>query len=130
MDDPLLERAQRDGEDWQHLAAREIDRFRADMVALRLIPPAHLVGAVEAIPVIERFAERLADRGSLYDLDGDVYFAREADPGFGALSGAGTGPDLSPAQMLKLSAERGGDPDRPGREGPPGRPRVAGGPAW
>ena len=118
VDDPLLERAQRDGEDWQHLAAREIDRFRGDMVALRLIPPAHLIGAVEAIPVIERFAERLADRGSLYDLDGDVYFAREADPGFGALSGAGTGPDLSPAQMLELSAERGGDPDRPGKKDP------------
>jgi L-cysteine:1D-myo-inositol 2-amino-2-deoxy-alpha-D-glucopyranoside ligase len=118
VDDPLLERAQRDGEDWQHLAAREIDRFRGDMVALRLIPPGHLVGAVEAVPVIERFAERLADRGSLYDLDGDVYFARGADPGFGALSGAGTGPDLSLAQMLELSAERGGDPDRPGKKDP------------
>ncbi len=118
VDDPLLERAQRDGEDWQHLAAREIGHFRGDMVALRLIPPARLIGAVEAIPVIERFAERLADRGSLYDLDGDIYFARGADPGFGALSGPGTGPDLSLAQMLELSAERGGDPDRPGKKDP------------
>ena len=76
VDDPLLERAERDGEDWRDLADREIQRFRGDMVALRLIPPADLIGAVEAIPLIDRFAERLAERGSLYDLDGDIYFAR------------------------------------------------------
>ena len=35
MDDPLLERAERDGEDWRELALRETDRFRGDMEALR-----------------------------------------------------------------------------------------------
>src|SRR6201992_294749 len=78
VDDPLLERAERDGEDWRDLALREIERFRHDMEALRNLPPTALIGAVEAIPVIERFTDRLADRGSLYDLDGDVYFARGA----------------------------------------------------
>jgi L-cysteine:1D-myo-inositol 2-amino-2-deoxy-alpha-D-glucopyranoside ligase len=118
VDDPLLERADRDGEDWRELAAREIQRFRGDMEALRLLPPAHLVGAVEALPVIERFSGRLADRGSLYELDGDIYFARAADAAFGALSGPGTMPDLGPAEMVRLSAERGGDPDRPGKKDP------------
>src|SRR5215469_7888292 len=33
VDDPLLERAQRDGQDWWDLAVREIDRYRADMEA-------------------------------------------------------------------------------------------------
>jgi L-cysteine:1D-myo-inositol 2-amino-2-deoxy-alpha-D-glucopyranoside ligase len=134
VDDPLLERAERDGEDWRDLAEREIQRFRGDMVALRLIPPAHLVGAVEAIPVIERFAERLADRGSLYELDGDIYFARAADPAFGALSGPGTVPDLGLPQMLELAAERGGDPDRPGKKDPLDvvvwRAERPGEPAW
>src|SRR5258705_11800094 len=88
------------------------------MEARRLLPPAHLVGPVEALPVIERFSERLADRGSLYDLDGDVYFARAADPEFGALSGPGTAPDLEPSEMVELFAERGGDPDRPGNKDP------------
>jgi L-cysteine:1D-myo-inositol 2-amino-2-deoxy-alpha-D-glucopyranoside ligase len=87
VDDPLLERARRDGEDWRELAERETQRFRGDMEALRLLPPTHLVGAVEALPVIERFTERLADRGSLYELDGDVYFARAAGDG-GAVGGA------------------------------------------
>ena len=50
VDDPLLERAERDGEDWRALAGREIALYRADMAALRILPPTHLVGAVEALP--------------------------------------------------------------------------------
>ena len=81
VDDPLLERADRDGEDWRELARRETQRYRGDMEALRVLPPAHLIGAVEALPVIERFSARMADRGALYDVDEDVYFARSADRG-------------------------------------------------
>src|SRR6201991_2957560 len=80
VDDPLLERADRDGEDWRDLAQRETQRYRGDMEALRVIPPTALIGAVEAIPVIERFTDRLADRGALDDLDGDIYFARGGGP--------------------------------------------------
>src|SRR5580693_7108690 len=118
VDDPLLERADRDGEDWRELAARETERYRRDMEALRLLPPEHLIGAVEAIGIIDLFAERLAARGSLYDLDGDVYFARGADQAFGALSGPGSASGLSVGQMTELSAERGGDPERPGKKDP------------
>jgi len=110
VDDPLLERAARDGEDWRKLADREIDRFRADMTALRVLPPDHLVGAVEALGLIEGFNAVLADRNSLYDLDGDVYFCRSADAAFGSVSG------LDAETMIKLFAERGGDPARPGKK--------------
>src|ERR1700694_1319327 len=44
VDDPLLERANRDGVDWQDLAAEEIALFREDMTALAVIPPDHYVG--------------------------------------------------------------------------------------
>ena len=118
VDDPLLERADRDGEDWRKLAAREIKRYRADMEALRIVPPRHLIGVVEAIDVIDRFAERLASRGALYELDGDTYFARAADAAFGSLSGPESASGLSAAQMTELSAERGGDPERPGKKDP------------
>jgi len=118
VDDPLLERAERDGEDWRELALRETDRFRGDMEALRNLPPTYYIGAVEALPIIEAFTERLAARGALYDLDGDVYFARAADHLFGALAGPGTTSGLSIAEMTELSAERGGDPDRPGKKDP------------
>jgi len=112
VDDPLLERAARDGEDWRELAAREIARFRADMEALRVLPPTYYVGAVEALPVIERLSRLLAEHGALYDLEGDTYFTRSADPSFGAVSG------LDVATMTALSAERGGDPGRPGKKDP------------
>ena len=39
IDDPLLERAARDGEDWVVLAMRETALFREDMEALRILPP-------------------------------------------------------------------------------------------
>ena len=118
VDDPLLERAERDGEDWRELARRETQRYREDMEALRLLPPTHLIGAVEALPVIERFSARMADRGALYNVDEDVYFARSADPGFGSLSGPGTACGYGPAEMAELAAQRGGDPDRPGKKDP------------
>ncbi len=112
VDDPLLERAERDSEDWRELADREIDLYRSDMAALRLLPPDYLMGAVEALDVINAFSGLLADRGSLYDLDGDVYFCRSADSAFGSVSG------LDTETMIKLSAERGGDPARPGKKDP------------
>ncbi|MGH3276087.1 MAG: cysteine--1-D-myo-inosityl 2-amino-2-deoxy-alpha-D-glucopyranoside ligase, partial [Streptosporangiaceae bacterium] len=112
VDDPLLERADRDGEDWRELARREIARYRSDMTALRVLPPAHLIGAVEALPLIEDFNRVLASHGALYDLDGDTYFARAADAGFGSVSG------LDFTTMAKLSAERGGDPSRSGKKDP------------
>src|SRR6266567_1188013 len=87
VDDPLLERAARDGEDWLELARREIDLYRADMAALRVLAPASLVGAVEALGIIERFNHSLAGHGALYELDGDMYFARTSDPAFGTVSG-------------------------------------------
>jgi L-cysteine:1D-myo-inositol 2-amino-2-deoxy-alpha-D-glucopyranoside ligase len=112
VDDPLLERAIRDREDWRALAHREIALFRADMEALRVLPPGHYVGAVEALPLIERFAGRLAEHGGLYELDGDQYLARSLDSSFGTVTG------LDPATMVALFAERGGDPARPGKKDP------------
>ncbi|MEU3408660.1 cysteine--1-D-myo-inosityl 2-amino-2-deoxy-alpha-D-glucopyranoside ligase [Streptomyces sp. NPDC006670] len=112
VDDPLLERALRDGHDWTELAERETALFREDMTALRMLPPQHYVGAVEAIPGIVPLVERLRDAGAAYELEGDVYFSVESDPHFGGVS------HLDAQAMRLLSAERGGDPDRPGKKNP------------
>jgi L-cysteine:1D-myo-inositol 2-amino-2-deoxy-alpha-D-glucopyranoside ligase len=104
------------------------------MEALRVLPPTHLIGAVEALPVIERFSAWMADRGALYNVDEDVYFAKSADLGFGSLSGPGTACGYSLAEMAELAAERGGDPDRPGKKDPLDvlvwRAERPGEPAW
>jgi L-cysteine:1D-myo-inositol 2-amino-2-deoxy-alpha-D-glucopyranoside ligase len=118
VDDPLLERADRDGADWRELAQRETERYRRDMTALRVLPPALLVGAVEAMPIIERLNATLDERGALYRVEDDVYFAKSTDLAFGALAGPGTASDYSAATMAELSAERGGDPGRWGKKDP------------
>src|SRR3954468_10656612 len=46
-DDPLLERAERDGEDWIVLAMRETALFREDMAALRVLPARDYIRAGE-----------------------------------------------------------------------------------
>ncbi|RZU75231.1 L-cysteine:1D-myo-inositol 2-amino-2-deoxy-alpha-D-glucopyranoside ligase [Micromonospora kangleipakensis] len=115
IDDPLLERAERDGEDWKVLAMRETALFREDMEALRIIPPAHYVGAVESIPDIAEKVLVLLKDGAAYRLDdgtGDVYFDISAAPQFGYES------NLTREQMLEIFPERGGDPDRAGKRDP------------
>ncbi|WP_236239224.1 cysteine--1-D-myo-inosityl 2-amino-2-deoxy-alpha-D-glucopyranoside ligase [Streptomyces sp. CC228A] len=112
IDDPLLERAVRDDIDWTALAQRETTLFREDMTALRMLPPQQYIGAVEAIPGIVPVVERLRDMGAAYELDGDVYFSVESDRHFGEVS------HYDAALMRRLSAERGGDPDRPGKKNP------------
>ncbi|MCX5148627.1 cysteine--1-D-myo-inosityl 2-amino-2-deoxy-alpha-D-glucopyranoside ligase [Streptomyces sp. NPDC048550] len=112
VDDPLLERALRDNLDWTELAERETALFREDMTALRMLPPQQYIGAVEAIPGIVPLVERLRDAGAAYELDGDVYFSVESDEHFGKVS------NLDAEAMRLLSAERGGDPERPGKKNP------------
>ncbi len=116
VDDPLLERAARDGEDWTVVAERETELFREDMTALRVLPPTHFVGAVEAMEEIAAYVLRLIEAGAAYRLPApvgeDVYFSITASTHFGQVS------HLDTARMLRLSAERGGDPDRVGKKHP------------
>ncbi len=80
VDDPLLERAERDGVDWVGLAEKETALFREDMTALRMLPPRHYIGAVEAIPGIVPLVERLRDAGAAYELEGDARLLRRVRP--------------------------------------------------
>ncbi|MGS2644744.1 cysteine--1-D-myo-inosityl 2-amino-2-deoxy-alpha-D-glucopyranoside ligase [Streptosporangium sp. LJ11] len=112
VDDPLLERAGQTGVDWRDLAEREIELFRTDMEALRILPPRDYVAVTEAIDQVADLIVSLRDKGATYVLDGDVYFDVAAAPKFGAVSG------YSEERMLALFGERGGDPDRPGKKHP------------
>ncbi len=112
VDDPLLERAVATGQDWVELARRETALFREDMTALRILPPADYIGAVESIPYVVRLVQVLQDKGAVYPVEQDLYFEVGADPRFGAVSG------LDRERMVSAFAERGGDPDRPGKRDP------------
>ncbi|MFI6601104.1 cysteine--1-D-myo-inosityl 2-amino-2-deoxy-alpha-D-glucopyranoside ligase [Nonomuraea sp. NPDC050536] len=128
VDDPLLERAEQTGIDWQALAEREIELFRTDMEALRILPPREYVGVTEVVGEVADLIAQLSAKGVTYELDGDVYFSVSDAPKFGQVSG------YSQAEMLGLFAERGGDPDRPGKRDPLDwllwRAERPGEPAW
>ena len=112
IDDPLLERAVATGQDWREIADRETALFREDMAALNVIPPRDYIGAVESIPSVASHVETLQGKGAIYAVDSDLYFRVTADPRFGSVA------NLSDDDMLAVFAERGGDPDRPGKEHP------------
>lgn len=133
VDDPLLERAAAIGVDWRTLAADQTALFAADMTSLGVVPPDHYRGVVESVPQVAAAVTALLARGAAYRLpapDGgdDVYADLAADPDFTAVAG------LDDAEMRALSAERGGDPDRPGKRSPLDpllwRAQRPGEPAW
>ncbi|GAB3703149.1 cysteine--1-D-myo-inosityl 2-amino-2-deoxy-alpha-D-glucopyranoside ligase [Mariniluteicoccus flavus] len=114
VDDPLLERATATGVDWAELAERETELFRTDMAALNVIPPDDYIGAVESIPLVVDLLQKMPEN-AIYQVEGDHpdwYFDVHASGGFGEVSG------LDEPTMLALFAERGGDPDRPGKRHP------------
>src|SRR6478609_7345589 len=106
IDDPLLERAARDHDDWVVLGMRETALFREDMEALRVLPPRHYVGAVEAMGEIAELVGKLLAQGAAYRVEDaeypDVYFDAAATGRFGYES------NYDEATMLAYSRERGG----------------------
>ena len=112
IDDPLLERAKLTGRAWQEIAVEQVDLFKADMEALRVIPPQNYVGVVEAIEMIEQSAVKLKELGVAYQVDADLYFDMTYTDLLGEIC------HLSEAEMLEIFAQRGGDPDRPGKRNP------------
>ncbi|MGG5257150.1 cysteine--1-D-myo-inosityl 2-amino-2-deoxy-alpha-D-glucopyranoside ligase [Phycicoccus avicenniae] len=120
VDDPLLERAARDGRDWRELATSEIDLFREDMTALAVLPPDAFRGVVESMDEIVTAVRGLVDCGAAYRVpvpegegDGaDVYLDLATTPSFGEVS------HWTREQMSAVFADRGGDPDRAGKRDP------------
>lgn len=116
VDDPLLERADRDHRDWQELAAEQIELFRTDMSALRVLPPHEYVGVTESVGLVVAMVEKLLANQSAYVVaEGeypDVYHRIAATEDFGYVSGYGR------EEMAQVFRERGGDPDRPGKADP------------
>lgn len=113
VDDPLFERAARDGVDWRELGTSQIDLFRSDMEILSVIPPRDYIGAMESVDEVIAMVQRLLAKGAAYELDhGDIYASIEATQQFGYES------NLDRATMAQFFAERGGDPEREGKRDP------------
>lgn len=112
VDDPLLERATATNTDWRELAASQIELFAGDMAALNVLPPENWVPVTQAMLDIIAAVTALLQNGAAYRIEPDsvdIYFDISSDPAFGSVAG------LPMAEMLALFAERGGDPQRPGK---------------
>jgi L-cysteine:1D-myo-inositol 2-amino-2-deoxy-alpha-D-glucopyranoside ligase len=109
VDDPLLERANRDDVNWQDLATSQIDLFIEDMSALRILPPNDFIKVTDSMNLIIDFISKLKETGLVYQIDNDLYFNVES-----ALA------DLlvSQSEAINIFAQRGGDPDRMGKKHP------------
>src|SRR5207248_882645 len=96
--------------------------------ALRVLAPDEYVGAVEAIPEITDAIAKLQAAGIAYPVADDLYFDITSTSRFGYESG------LDRDAMLALFAERGGDPQTPGKRDPLDsllwRGRREGEPSW
>jgi L-cysteine:1D-myo-inositol 2-amino-2-deoxy-alpha-D-glucopyranoside ligase len=109
IDDPLLERATRDNQDWRDLAFSQIDLFRTDMTTLRVIPPTDYQGVVESMSIIINSIQEYIAAGLTYKIDNDIYLDLNKVPGY---------PENLPMsfdEAIKIFAERGGDPQRAGK---------------
>ncbi|SOC86739.1 cysteinyl-tRNA synthetase [Curtobacterium sp. 314Chir4.1] len=137
VDDPLLERAARDGVDWRELAASQIELFRRDMEALRILPPDDYVAVTDEVERVAEAVAFLQETGYAYDVPtadsegDDVYFDVNRPTEAWSL---GDESGLDRETMLRLAGERGGDPDRPGKRDPLDpllwRAARAGEPSW
>ena len=109
IDDPLLERATRDNQDWRELAESQIELFREDMTSLGVLPPNAYRGVIESMDEIISTVEEMIATGRSYILDGDIYLD------LNQVDGAIENLPLALDQALKIFEERGGDPARVGK---------------
>src|SRR5437660_661702 len=105
VDDDIIRRARELGTTWDRLAAKETALYEGDMAALNVLAPDVFPRASRTIPKIIELVRTLEAQGHAYQRDGNVYFRVASVADYGRLS------RLSREEMIKLSAQRGADPN-------------------
>ena len=128
VDDDLLRKSRELDVHYLDLASAEMAKFDADIAALGLLPCYSEPRATSAIPDIRGFIGMVIERGYAYENQGAVYFSVGSWPTFGDVS------HLDRDTMLRLAAERGGNPDDPAKRDPLDfvlwQPSAPGEPVW
>jgi L-cysteine:1D-myo-inositol 2-amino-2-deoxy-alpha-D-glucopyranoside ligase len=112
VDDDIIRRARELGTTWDRLAAKETALYEADMAALNVGPPDVFPRASDTIPKIIDLVRLLEAQGHAYHRAGNVYFRVGSVTDYGRLS------RLNREEMLKLSGQRGADPNDPRKQDP------------
>ncbi|MHB8718890.1 MAG: cysteine--tRNA ligase [Candidatus Dormibacteria bacterium] len=112
VDDDILRVSRQRGVDWRDLGETETATFNRDMAAIDLLDVDTEPRASARVPEMVEWIETLVARGHAYTAEGWVYFDVGSYPEYGALS------RLHRTAMLRLSAQRGADPDDPRKRDP------------
>ena len=134
IDDKMIRRANEEGITVKELGDRFIEEYKKDASALGIRPATIHPRATEHIKEIIDMVRTLEEKGYAYELDGDVYFSVDRDPGYGKLSGqsldsleSGARVDVdtgkrNPADFALWKAAKPGEPswDSPWGKGRPG----------
>lgn len=111
VDDPLFDRARRDGINWKQIAVTEVEKFIKDMQAISIIGPDIFVSVSNEMPSIIKSNQELFDKNFLYQVEKDWYYEiKKID------SKLVTG--YSESTLQTKFRQRGGDPDRPLKRNP------------
>ena len=97
---------------WRELGESQTAQFDRDMAAIDLLTVDAEPRASARVPEMVAWVETLVLRGHAYERDGWVYFDVASFPHYGELS------RLDSTEMLRLSAQRGADPDDPRKRDP------------
>ena len=139
VDDDMMRVSAERGIGWRELADTVVRQFDRDMSAIGILDVDGAPRASRHVPAMVDWISRLASRGFAYAVGGWVYFEVARLPAYGQLSG------LDPEEMIRLSRERGGNPEderkhapldfvlwQPSRPGEPGwaSPWGVGRPGW
>ncbi len=112
VDDDLLKKAKETKRDWEELGEFWTKKFLNDLHDLNILMPTYYVKATDSIEPMLEIIEKLVKDGLAYEKEGNVYFRVSNDPKYGKLS------RYNREEMIKLSKERGADPDDPRKEDP------------
>ena len=128
VDDDMLRVSAARGIGWRELADQVVRDFDRDMGAIDILAVDAAPRASQHVPAMVDWISRIADAGMAYAVDGWVYFEVAMLPAYGRLSRLGA------EEMLRLSRERGADPDDPRKRAPLDfvlwQPSRSGEPSW
>jgi L-cysteine:1D-myo-inositol 2-amino-2-deoxy-alpha-D-glucopyranoside ligase len=128
VDDDMMRVSAARGIGWRELADQVVRDFDLDMGTIDILAVDAAPRASQHVPAMVDWISRIAEAGLAYAVDGWVYFEVAKLPAYGRLSRLGA------EEMLRLSRERGADPDDPRKRAPLDfvlwQPSRSGEPSW
>ncbi len=109
IDEPLFERARRDGVDWRTLGDEQTARYLASLARINVAEPTFYIKATAEIERMIPAIARLIELGHAYAVNGAVYYSVATNPEYGRIAHADR------ATLLATANERGNNPADPNK---------------